>query len=77
MAINRGTRKAIFVHFLETFSILGVLGGAGWGIYQALGANPFDLLMNALRFGVVGFVLGSAAGVVLGLLAVLSSLIFR
>jgi hypothetical protein len=77
MAIDRGTRKETFIYFLETFSILGVLGGAGWGIYQALGENPFDLLMSAIRFGLIGFIGGSVVGAALGLLAVISSFIFR
>lgn len=77
MAIDRGTRKATFVHLLETFSILGVLAGAGYGVYQALGENPFDLLMDAIRFGLFGFIGGSVIGVVLGTLAVIYATIFR
>jgi hypothetical protein len=77
MAINRGTRKATFVYMLETFAMLGTLGGAGWGVYQALGGTPFDLLMNAIRLGVVGFAGGTVAGIILGLLTVIYMSIFR
>lgn len=76
MAINRGTRKAAFVHMVETFSMLGVLGGAGWGIYETLGATPFDMMMNAIRTGLFGFIGGTIVGAVLGALAVLYMTIF-
>jgi len=77
MAINRGTRKATFVYMLETFAMLGTLGGAGWGIYQKLGGTPFDLLMNAIPFGIYGFLGGTVVGIVLGGVAVLYMTIFR
>jgi hypothetical protein len=77
MALNRGTRKATFLHLLETFAILGVLGGAGWGIYDALGKTPFEMLMNAIRLGFLGFVSGTVVGIVLGGLTVIYATIFR
>ncbi len=77
MAINRGTRKATFVHMVETFAILGVLCGAGWGIYDTLGKTPFDMLMNAIRLGFLGFISGTVVGVVLGGLTVIYATIFR
>ncbi len=77
MAIDRGSRKATFAYLLETFAILGTLGGVGWGVFDALGGTPFDLLMNAIRLGVMGFVGGSVVGAVLGALAVLYATIFR
>lgn len=77
MAINRGTRKATFVYLFETFAILGTLGGAGWGIYAALGETPFELLMNAVHLGFLGFIGGTVIGVVLGGLTVIYATIFR
>ena len=77
MAINRGTRKAAFVHMVERFSLLGLLGGVGWGIYETFGAAGFDILMNALRTGLLGFIGGTAIGVVLGAVAVLYMTIFQ
>lgn len=76
MAINRGTRKATFVYFVETFSILGVLAGAAWGVYQALGEAVFDLLMNAVRIGIMGFIGGICVGIVFGLFAVIWATLF-
>ncbi|UCD58882.1 MAG: hypothetical protein JSV16_07185 [Candidatus Hydrogenedentota bacterium] len=77
MAIDRGTRKATFAYLLQAFSILGVLGGAGLGVYQALGDAPSDLLMNALRLGLFGFIGGTIVGIVLGTIAVIFATIFR
>lgn len=71
MAIDRGTRMATFVHAIETFATLGTLGGAAYGLYGALGGTPFELLMAAIRLGVLGFVGGTAVGIVLGGLAAL------
>jgi hypothetical protein len=76
MAINRGTRKATFVHVVETFSMIGVLGGAAWGLYETLGATPFDLFMNAIRTGLVGFVGGTIVGAVLGAVTVIYMTVF-
>ncbi|RJP17092.1 MAG: hypothetical protein C4520_17695 [Candidatus Abyssobacteria bacterium SURF_5] len=76
MAINRGTRKATFIHLVETFSMIGVLAGIGWGIYQTLGGTPFDMMMNSIRTGVFGFIGGTIVGVVLGTAAVLYVTIF-
>ncbi|MBI5118753.1 hypothetical protein HZA56_19970 [Candidatus Poribacteria bacterium] len=77
MAIDRGTRKAAFVHLMETFATLGALGGAGFGVYQMLGETPFDLLMNAVRLGFIGFIGGTVVGAVLGAIAVIFSTIFK
>lgn len=77
MALNRGTRKATFLHMLETFAMLGLLGGAGLGIYDALGETPFEMLMNAMRLGFLGFISGTIVGVVLGGLRVIYATIFR
>ncbi len=77
MAIDRGTRKATFVHTFETFATLGALGGAGLGIYQMLGETPFELLMNAIRLGFIGFIGGTVVGIVLGTIAVIFATIFR
>jgi hypothetical protein len=62
---------------IETFSMLGILGGAGWGIYETLGATPFDMLMNVIRTGIFGFIGGTIVGAVLGVLAVLYVTIFN
>jgi ABC-type lipoprotein release transport system permease subunit len=76
MAINRGTRKATFVHLVETFAMLGMLAGAGWGVFQTLGGNPFDILMNAIRTGLLGFIGGTLVGVLLGVVTVIYLTIF-
>ena len=77
MALNRGTRKATFVYVLEIFMMLGTLGGAGFGVYQALGGTPFELLMSAIRVGIFGLIGGTVVGVVLGAFAVIYATIFR
>lgn len=77
MALDRGTRRDTFVHTLETFAMLGVLGGAGLGIYNALGGTPLDVLIEAFKFGFFGFIGGSAVGLVLGLLSVIFATIFK
>jgi len=60
---------ATFVHAIETFATIGTLGGAAYGLYSALGGTPFELLMAAIRLGVMGFVGGTVIGIVLGGLA--------
>jgi len=77
MAIDRGTRKATFTYVLELCAIFGTLGGAAYGIYQALGGTPFELLMSAIRVGFFGFIGGTAVGIVLGMFAVIFMTIFR
>lgn len=76
MALDRGTRKAAFVHFVELFSMIGTLAGAGLGIYNALGGTPIDLVVSAFKFGFLGFIGGSAVGIVLGLISVILGTIF-
>ena len=71
MAIDRGTRMATFVHIIEMFATIGTLGGAAYGVYGALGGTPFELLMAAIRPGVMGFIGGAIGGAVIGALAVL------
>ena len=77
MAINRGTRGQTFLYLLETFAIIGALAGTGWGFYLALGETPFDLAMNAIRYGFFGFIGGTVIGIVLGVLAVIFATISR
>ncbi len=77
MAIDRGTRKQNFVYIFETFALLGTLGGAGLGIFQALGKSLPALLTSALQLGFLGFIAGSVVGLVLGAIVVIISTIFR
>ena len=76
MALDRGTRKATFIYFVETFAMLGTLGGAGLGVYNALGGAGLEVLISAASFALFGFVGGSAVGVALGTVAVILGAIF-
>jgi hypothetical protein len=77
MAINRGTNRETFVYFLEVFAVLGVIGGVGIGIYQSMGKQIPELMTSVFQIGFMGFIVGSAIGIVLGVLAVLLRTIFR
>lgn len=77
MALDRGTGKERFVHSVETFALIGTLGGAALGIYDALGETPGIMLVNAFKFGMLGFFGGSAVGIVLGLISAILGMIFR
>lgn len=57
--------------------MLGTLGGAGLGIFDALGSTPPAMLLSAAMFGLYGFIGGSVVGAFLGLLSVLYITIFR
>ena len=77
MAVNRGTNREIFVYLFETFAVLGVIGGIGIGIFQSMG-KPFpDLMTSVFQIGFMGFIAGSAIGLILGVLAILLRTIFR
>lgn len=76
MAINRNTRRETLIHMLETFAFLGALAGAGLGIYQALGKSLPALLAGAFQLGFLGFIVGSATGLILGLVAVIIKTVF-
>ena len=77
MALDRGTRKATFIYFVETFAMLGTLGGAGLGVYNAMGGTGFEVLISAALFALFGFIGGSAVGAAIGLVAVILGMIFR
>jgi hypothetical protein len=77
MALRRGQIKDTFVFFIERFAMFGTLGGAGLGIFNSLGGTPPEMLMSAVKFGLYGFVGGTVAGALLGLLAGLYMTIFR
>ena len=77
MALDRGTGKATLIYFIEIFAMLGTIGGAALGVYDALGGAPFQLAIGAAKLGLFGFVGGTAVGIVLGLLAVIFGLIFK
>ena len=66
MALDRGTSKTTFIYFVETFAMLGTVGGAGMGIYDALGGTPVQLAVGAAKIGLFGFIGGTAAGAALG-----------
>ena len=76
MALDRGTRKATLLYYVEIFAMLGTLGGAGLGAYNSLGETGFEILINAASFGLFGFIGGSAAGTAIGLVAVILGTIF-
>jgi hypothetical protein len=76
MALNRGTLRATFVYFVETFAMLGTLGGAGLGAYNAMEGGGLDVLIGAASFALFGFVGGSAVGAALGLITVILGAIF-
>jgi hypothetical protein len=69
MAINRNTRKETLIYLLETFAVLGALAGAGLGIYQMLGKPLPTMLVSAFQLGFLGFIIGSAIGLILGVIA--------
>jgi hypothetical protein len=77
MAINRGTRRETFLHFLEAFALLGALGGAGVGLLQTWGKGLPAVVTSVFQLGFMGFIAGSAVGIILGLLAVIIATIFR
>jgi hypothetical protein len=77
MALNRGTRKEKFVYYLEIFAILGTVGGVGLGIFNYLGGEKIDMLKGAFEFGLPGFIVGTVAGVVVGMFAVIWDTLFN
>ncbi len=77
MALDRGTGRERFVHSVETFALIGTLGGAGLGIFNALGEALGPMLVSAFKFGMLGFFGGSAVGIVLGLISAILGMIFR
>jgi len=77
MALNRGTNKETFVYLFETFAVIGVVGGVGFGIYQSMGKPIPDLMTSAFQIGFIGFIVGSVTGLILGVLAILLRTIFR
>jgi hypothetical protein len=77
MAVDRGTRKEKLLYYIERCAILGTLGGIGLGVYSNFdGATP-DMVKGAIEFGLPGFIIGTVAGVVLGLLAIIWDSIFK
>ena len=77
MGLDRGTSKTTFIYFIETFAMLGTVGGAAVGVFDALGGTPIQLAVSAAKIGLLGFVGGTAVGAVLGVLAVIFGLIFK
>ena len=77
MVLDRGTSKTTFIHFIETFAMFGTVGGAGMGLFDALGGTPIQLAVGAAKIGLLGFIGGTAVGAVLGVLAVIFGAIFK
>ena len=76
MAIDRGTAKDTFIYAVETCALIGALIGAAVGVYDSFGGQTVDMVVGAFKLGFVGFIGGSAVGIVLGLIAVILSSLF-
>jgi hypothetical protein len=77
MALDRGTRKQKFLYYLEVFAILGAIGGVVLGIFENLSGEKIDMLQGAFEFGLPGFIVGTLAGVVVGIFAVIWDTLFN
>lgn len=77
MVLNRGRKRDSFVYFLERFAMFGTLGGAALGILNSLGGTPLEMLFEASKFGLFGFISGSVLGAALGLLSILFATVSR
>lgn len=77
MAVNRGTRKEKFFYYVEIFAILGTLGGVGLGLFNSLGGETIDFIRGAFQFGLPGFIVGTVAGIVVGVFAVIWDTLFN